>query len=74
MGPRAMPVDYQIDPERRLVTVMGRGEVTDQDFLEYQRTVWSRPEVMGFNELVDMSAAERIVEPTTEGIRQLARP
>lgn len=68
-----MPIDYEIDPKRRLVKATGRGALTDQDLLAYQCAVWMRPDVAGFDELVDMSAVERIVEPNTEGIRQLAR-
>ncbi|MBI3412276.1 MAG: hypothetical protein HY040_28490 [Planctomycetes bacterium] len=68
-----MPLDYEIDSKRRLVMAKGRGAVTDQDLLGYQCAVWLRPEVAGYSELVDMSAVERIVEPNTESIRQLAR-
>jgi hypothetical protein len=31
-----------------------------------------RPEVAGYNELVDMTGVEQIIDPTTEGIRTLA--
>jgi len=38
----------------------------------YQREVWSRPDVIGYRELIDMTAVERIEQPTPERIQQLA--
>ena len=55
-----MPIVHRIDHERRLVVAEGRGIVTDQDVFGYQRDVWSRPEVAGYDELVDMSEVEDI--------------
>lgn len=53
-----MPVEYQIDPARRLVRVTMRGHLTGDDLLKFQREVWSRPDVQGFDELVDASGIE----------------
>lgn len=39
---------------------------------DYQREVWSRPEVAGYNELVDMSEVEYIALPSPERVRDLA--
>jgi len=50
----------------------GQGTVTDEDIFAYQTTVWSRPEVAGFDELVDMSAVEHIAVQSTERVRELA--
>ncbi|MBI3828103.1 MAG: hypothetical protein HY291_01210 [Planctomycetes bacterium] len=68
-----MPIEYTIDHKRRLVLACGRGVLTEKDFFGYQREVWSRPEVAGYDELVDMNAVERIVDPTPEQIQDLAR-
>jgi len=67
-----MPIEYQIDHTRRLVTAQGRGVFSDQDVFEYQQAVWSRPEVAGYDELIDMRAVERIVQPSANRVRQLA--
>jgi hypothetical protein len=67
-----MPFVYSIDHTRRLVLAYARGVVSAEDVLSYQREVWSRPDVAGYNELVDMSAAERIVVPSGESVRELA--
>lgn len=63
---------YQIDHDRRLVVAQGRGVLTGQDIFEYQREVWSRPDVAGYSELVDMTAVERIDMASTDRIRELA--
>lgn len=68
-----MPIEYSIDHNRRLVTAQGRGTITDDDIYGYQEKVWSRPDVAGYNELVDMSAVTQIVRPSVERIQDLAR-
>ncbi len=68
-----MPIDYVIDHERRLVTAKGHGILTHEDVIGYQRDVWSRPEVNGYNELVDMSQVERIALQSIERVQELAK-
>jgi hypothetical protein len=67
-----MPIDYRVDHEHRLVLAEGRGDVTAEDIFKYQREAWGRADVQGYDEVVDMSAVGRIVEPTREGIRAIA--
>jgi hypothetical protein len=67
-----MPIEYQIDHDLRVVFAAGRGVVTPQDVFAYQREVWSRPEVGGYNELFDLSEAERIVAPSSRGLQEMA--
>ena len=68
-----MPIDYRIDADRRLVIASGRGIVTDQDVFGYQREVWSRLELAGYDELIDMSAVQRIDVPSPQRVMELAR-
>ena len=69
-----MPIEYQIDHARRRVVAQGTGTVTEQEIFAYQREVWARPEVAGFDQIVDMSAAEHIDAPvpSADGMRDLA--
>src|SRR5262245_2480913 len=67
-----MPIHYRVDHERRVVFAEGSGTFTDADVFGYQREVWSRADVQGYNELIDMTAVEKIEQPTPERIRQLA--
>jgi hypothetical protein len=67
-----MPIEYTIDSARRLVLARGHGTLTHQDVFGYQREVWSRSEVAGYDELMDMSAVEHIALPSTDQVRQLA--
>jgi hypothetical protein len=55
-----------------LVVARGSGTVTDADVFDYQHEVWSRPDVVGYDELVDMSAVETIAVPTDSRVQQLA--
>lgn len=68
-----MPIEYTIDHERRLVTAKGNGTLTDEDVFGYQREVWSRPDVDGYSELVDMSQVDSIDLPSVDRVRELAR-
>ena len=68
-----MSIEYHIDHGRRLVLASASGMLTPEDLFNYQRIVWSLPEVRGFNELVDMRKVEEILSPTFEHISELAK-
>jgi len=68
-----MPIEYRIDHGRRLVLASASGKLTAEDLFNYQRNVWSLPDVRGFNELVDMSKVEEISSPTFENISKLSK-
>jgi len=67
-----MPIDYEIDSEQRLVTARGRDTLTHEDILCYQLGVWSRPDVAGYDELIDMTGVAAIVLPSIEEVPKLA--
>lgn len=69
-----MPIDYYIDHSRRLVVARGSGTLTESEVFGYQREVWSRPNVTGYDELVDMSEVMEIAVPTSasNSFQQLA--
>jgi hypothetical protein len=68
-----MPIQYEIDHPRRLVRARVSGVLTDDEIFAYQREAWSRPEVAGYDEMVDMSAVERIAMPSIDRMKELAR-
>jgi hypothetical protein len=68
-----MPIDYQIDHARRLVSAKSWGVMADADVFAYQKAVWTRPDVAGYHELMDMSAVENIATPSIDRLRELAR-
>jgi len=67
-----MPIPYQIDHARRLVIATPSGAFTEQDILAYQTEVWSRPEVAGYDEIVDMTNVTEMKIVATEGVQMLA--
>jgi len=67
-----MPIEYTIDHARRLVRATGRGIMTGDDVMEYQRDVWSSPEVSGYDELMDMREVERIELASGKRLKELA--
>ena len=67
-----MPIEYHIDHVRRLVLATGHGTFTDEDVFGYQCEVWSRADVAGYDELVDMSDVQAIVLPSARRVLELA--
>ena len=70
-----MPIQYVIDHKRWLVVARGHGTFTDADMYAYQDEVWTRPDVVGYDELVDMSDVQEIAArlPTAPRMHQLAQ-
>lgn len=67
-----MPIFFEVDHPRRLVLAEASGRLTDTDVFGYQREVWSRTDVRGYHELMDMTAVESIEPPTPDRVRELA--
>jgi len=68
-----MKIDYQINHMQQLVLARARNVLTEDDIFDYQREVWSRNDVTGFNELLDLSAVEQIDLTSTDSIEEFAR-
>ena len=67
-----VPISYEIDTVAQLVISRITGVLTHEDILGYQHSVWSRPEVVGFDELIDVSAVERIAFESARRVGELA--
>ena len=67
-----MPITFQIDHDRKIVFARGLGVLTDEDVFGYQRDVWSRENIRGYSEMMDMRGVERIALPSMDRVRDLA--
>ena len=67
-----VPIEYDIDFARRIVIVSPRGALTFEEITEYQRQVWTRPDIAGYNELVNMNEVTGINGDTINNVKQLA--
>jgi hypothetical protein len=67
-----MPIIYRIDHERRLVLARAIGIFNATVAFTYQRDVWTRPNVAGFDEIVDMSPVTEVEMNPPDRLRQLA--
>jgi len=67
-----MPLEHRIDHHLRVVFTRGTGTLTDAEVSAYQRGVWLRPEVAGYDELVDMSDVERVTDASPPRVMRLA--
>lgn len=68
-----MPISYTVDHAHRLVRVKGAGVFTDDDVFGYQREIMARQDVLGYDELVDMTNVLRIELPSFERVKDLAK-
>jgi hypothetical protein len=51
-----MPYEVRIDHDLRLLVVTVWGDVTEAEVLEYEQdAVWTRPDLLGYSELVDLT-------------------
>ncbi len=67
-----MPIEYRIEHSRRLVLARATGTVTVADVFGYHHEVWSRPDVVGYDELVDTREMEAITLTSADRLRDLA--
>jgi hypothetical protein len=67
-----MPIEYDVDHERRLVRVRAIGLITPTTLFEYQKEVWSDQTLAGYDELVDMSGVEQLEASSPSNVNALA--
>jgi hypothetical protein len=67
-----MPIRFRVDPESRLVVAVAHGVLTDADVFGYQREVWSRPDVVGYDEFMDTTGVTSVALPSPDRVRELA--
>src|SRR5215510_1754369 len=67
-----MPMIYRVDHDARVVVALGRGTVTDADVFGYQQEVWCRTDVLGYDELIDVTQVTHIALPSAGRVRDLA--
>src|SRR5262249_44255536 len=68
-----MPIRYNIDTGQRVVLATPYGLLTDTEVFDYQKEVWSRPDISGYNELVDMTGVSQIASVSGARLEELAR-
>ncbi len=67
-----MPITARVDHARRLVVARASGILIDEEVFGYQRDIWSRADVAGYDELIDMTAVEDVAVPSAKRVRELA--
>ncbi len=67
-----MPIEFHCDHGKRLVLAKAYGILTEEEIFGYQREVWSREEIIGYDEVIDMSEVEKIESAQSNRIKDLA--
>ena len=67
-----MPIDVHVDHVRHLVVARASGVLQDHEVFGYQLSTWSRSDVAGYDELVDMTNVTEIAVPSASRVRELA--
>lgn len=68
-----MAIDFVIDPRQRIVFARAHGKLGREDLFRYQAEVWALPEVVGFDEIADLSDVLTISYEDDAEILELAR-
>lgn len=67
-----MSIVYEINRDAKLVLARVVGVLTHDDIINYQRDVWSHPEIAGYDEIVDASAVEKIEYESSRRVNETA--
>jgi len=67
-----MPITYRVDHDAHVVIAVGHGVVTDADVFGYQLEVGAAKELVGYDELIDMTRVTEIATPSSTRVRELA--
>jgi hypothetical protein len=67
-----VPLVYRIDRDAKVVVAAGYGILTDADLFGYERQTGARSDMIGYDELIDMSAVTDIDVPVVERLEDLA--
>lgn len=67
-----MGVFYKIYNSLRVVDAWAEEILTEEDLFRYQQEVWSQPEIIGFNEIFDLSHVVSVESIATDKLRELA--
>ena len=67
-----MPIRYDIYHDRKLVHATLEGLVTDAEIFNYQLEAWSRPDVAGYDELIDANGVTQFERTSANRVHELA--
>ena len=67
-----MALVYRIDRDAKVVVAAGYGTLTDADVFRYERETGARSDMIGYDELIDVSSVTDIEEATAEHLEDLA--
>jgi hypothetical protein len=68
-----MPITFEIDRIRKTVFAQASGVLTKEDFFAYQNALQASTELLYFNECIDLSAVEDVIDATDANMMGLAR-
>jgi hypothetical protein len=68
-----VPISYEIFHDARLVVATVSGVMTGEDLSAYQTDVWTREELAGYDEIVDLTGVESFDYQSGDQVKELAR-
>lgn len=68
-----MPIVCQTDSQKRRIVAIATGTIRQQDLFSYQQDVGTRPEWAGYDEILDVSLVDRLVDVCLDNLKTLAR-
>lgn len=67
-----MPVSYTVDSKLRRIVARAAGAVGEQDLIAYQKEIGSRPDLVGYDEILDATQTDSLLDINFSGLKRVA--
>lgn len=67
-----MPIVYRADPAKRRILAEASGAIGQQDLFAYKRAVGARPEWAGYDEVLDVSLVDSLLDIRLDNLKAVA--
>ena len=67
-----MPIVYRADPAMRRILAEASGPIGQQDLFAYKRAVGARPEWAGYDEVLDVSLVDSLLDIRLDNLKAVA--
>lgn len=67
-----MPITYQVDHDHHLIAAVASGAIGERDLSAYQTDIKSQPALAGYDEILDVTRVDGLLDINIHNLRKLA--
>ena len=67
-----MPITYQVDHDHQLIAAVASGAIGERDLFAYQTNIKSQPALAGYDEILDVTRVDGLLDINIHNLRKLA--